>query len=123
MQTFTLKSGTNNIGRNFRWIRIEGQRLLDAGLTRGTKLSCWEQGDGSIVLTTSAPHATYNSRLHTVAGTGTRPILDLCGKWVTGFIGDHTHFEVTVNPHAEGVDHNGELQVDQITLIIRPVNC
>lgn len=44
---------------------------------------------------------------HKVAGTAERPIIDLCGKWVTTFMDDHSHFEVTV----DGTD-----------LHIRPIN-
>jgi len=123
MQTFTLKSGTNKGNRR---IWIEGQRLIDAGLPCGTILYRYNSPTDldfpadSIVLSTieyertvqrgtaSTPSQTLpTTGKHKIANRKGTPILDLCGKWVTKFIGDHTHFEVT----ADG-DH----------LIIRPTN-
>ena len=94
MDTFTLKSGTN---KGSRRIWIEGTRLLDAGLPKGTALYRQMYDDGTMRLST---HRTHDGdKRHTVAGKGDRPILDLCGKWVTAFIGDHTHFTVEVRTH------------------------
>ena len=96
MYTFTLKSGTNKGNRR---IWIEGTRLLDAGLVKGTalhrgRLIC---SDGAMRLSITQAHDT--DKRHTIAGNDARPILDLCGKWVTAFMGDHTHFTVEVRTH------------------------
>ena len=88
MDTFTLKSGTNKGNRR---IWIEGTRLLDAGLVKGTALYRKMYDDGSMQIMTIP---FEGAKRHRVAGKGDRPILDLCGKWVTAFMGDHTHFEV-----------------------------
>ena len=94
MDTFTLKSGTNKGNRR---IWIEGSRLLDAGLVKGTALTRVMEdadiGPDTMTLTTVENH---KGKRHTIAGNDARPILDLCGKWVTDFMGDHTHFEVKV---------------------------
>lgn len=105
MTTFTLKSGTNK-GNRRMW--IEGQRLLDAGLTRCTGLFRTMNSDGTLTLST---RPTDGAKNHRVAGTVARPIIDMSGKWVTAFIGNHTHFATTV------------LQTgDYITLTIEPTN-
>jgi len=105
VDTFTLKSGTNKGNRR---IWIEGTRLLDAGLIKGTALYRTMHADGSMTLTDVE---IDGAKRHTIAGNDARPILDLCGKWVSAFIGDHTHF--TVEHLADG----GALSV---TLIITP---
>lgn len=38
---------------------------------------------------------TAGGKGHKVAGKVDRPIIDLCGKWVTQFMGNHSHFKVT----------------------------
>ncbi len=89
MDTYRLKSGTN---RNQRRLWIEGTRLLDAGLTKGTALYRTMNDDGSMTLST---RPSDGAKRHTISGKGTgHPVLDLSGKWVTAFMGDHTHFEV-----------------------------
>ena len=93
MNTFTLKSGTNKGNRR---IWIEGSRLLDAGLIKGTALYRMMDADGSMILTNVE---IGGAKRHRIAGNDARPILDLCGKWVTAFIGDHTHFTVEVRTH------------------------
>ncbi len=109
MDTFTLKSGTNKGNRR---IWIEGTRLLDAGLVKGTALHRQMYDDGTMRLST---HRTHDGdKRHTVAGKGDRPILDLCGKWVTAFIGDHTHFTVEVDTYSPAAD------MTAVTLIITP---
>ena len=95
MDTYRLKSGTN---RNQRRLWIEGTRLLDAGLTKGTALYRTMHDDGTMTLSTAKVTRRDGepaAKRHTIAGKGTgHPVLDLCGKWVTAFMGDHTHFEV-----------------------------
>jgi len=84
----TLKSGINKGNRR---IWIEGNRLSSAGFARGTVLYR-TMTDGQITLST----VPADGRKHKIAGTPERPILDLCGKWVTDFMGTATHFCVTV---------------------------
>ena len=108
MTTFTLKSGTNKGNRR---IWIEGNRLAELGLTRGTTLTRVMYDDGYMVLTTESG---IKGRRHSIAGTAERPILDLCGKWVTAFMGDHTHFEVH--------QINGRLHGPYLDLVITPIN-
>ena len=109
---FTLKSGTNKGNRR---IWIEGRRLLDAGLTRGTKLYRFERMHGveGIQLSTMQYNTPKPKGKHTVAGTSDRPIIDLCGKWVSEFVGDHTHVEISIH-HVTG-------PYEAIQINIRPV--
>ena len=88
MNTFTLKSGTNKGNRR---IWIEGDRLASAGFNRGTVL--YRSMTGSTMTLSTVP---ADGRKHRIAGTADRPILDLCGKWVSEFIGGHSHFTATV---------------------------
>ena len=88
MSSFTLKSGTNKGNRR---IWIEGNRLTDAGFTRCTGLYRTVEGNRMTLTTRQIDGA----KRHRIAGTVARPILDLCGKWVTEFMGDHTHFTAT----------------------------
>ena len=113
MDTFTLKSGTNKGNRR---IWIEGNRLADLGLTRGRTLTRTMLDDGTMNLTTGAG---ANGKRHRIAGTAERPILDLCGKWVTEFMGDYTHFEVEVVPIYVDGDVDTAVMVD---LYITPVH-
>jgi 5-methylcytosine-specific restriction endonuclease McrA len=87
MTSFKLKSGTNKGNRR---IWIEGDRLNNAGFNRGITLARTMNPDGSMTL-------SQGGTGHKVAGKDERPIIDLCGKWVTKFMGDHSHFEVTVD--------------------------
>ena len=84
---FSLKSGTNKGNRR---IWIEGVRLLDAGLTRGTKLHRLIV-DGVMYISTSP---MTGATCHTVAGTPTRPIIDFNGKWLTAFMAGAEYFTV-----------------------------
>ncbi len=84
---FSLKSGTNKSNRR---IWIEGARLIDAGLTRGTKLHRLIVDDVMYISTAPMTGATC----HTVAGNETRPIIDFNGKWVTAFMRDAQYFTV-----------------------------
>lgn len=108
MNTFTLKSGTNKGNRR---IWIEGKRLIDAGLLRGWGLARQMNDDGSMTLSTAID---AEGKRHTIAGKADRPILDLCGKWVTEFIGDHTHFTVEVLAYSDA-------DRDMVDLVINPV--
>jgi hypothetical protein len=111
---FTLKSGTNKGNRR---IWIEGNRLIEAGLPCGTPLFRTHEHDvicpiGDMVLSTCKYEDRPLAGKHKVAGTHSRPIIDLCGKWVTAFIGDHTHVGITVVEYSNG----------ERALLIRPEN-
>ena len=54
------------------------------------------------------------AKRHTIAGKSDRPILDLCGKWVSEFIGNRTHFTVEVITYSDA-------DRDMVDLIIEPV--
>ena len=85
--TFTLKSGTNKGNRR---IWIEGNRLLEAGWTKGTQLHRIMEVQGhpdSLMLIRAEGK-------HRISGNEGRPILDMSGKWVTEFMGDSEHFLV-----------------------------
>tara|TARA_R100001086_G_scaffold235726_1_gene158770 strand:+ start:5923 stop:6249 length:327 start_codon:yes stop_codon:yes gene_type:complete len=86
-----LKSGTNKGNRR---IWIEGQALRIHGLTKGTMLSkSFEAGTRTMWLTvTDLP----KFKKHSIAGTVDRPILDLCGKWVTRFMGNAERFDAVI---------------------------
>lgn len=121
MQSFTLKSGTNKGNRR---IWIEGSRLIEAGLPCGTILYRSDDGRGDIVLSTYEVDstATVTARgKHKIANRKGTPILDLCGKWVTAFMGDHTHFGVTVIQY-DGYQSEGDIDPLRIALLIRPTN-
>jgi hypothetical protein len=104
--TFTLKSGTNKGNRR---IWIEGDRLAVIGLLKGRELFRTMNDESGTMTISTMP--TNHGKRHRIAGTDARPILDLCGKWVTAFIGDHSHFTVRVSTHHGGLD-----------LIIEPAN-
>ena len=84
---YSLKSGTNKGNRR---IWIEGARLIDAGLTRGTKLHRLIV-DGVMYISTAPMDG---ATCHTVAGNETRPIIDFNGKWVTAFMREAEYFTV-----------------------------
>ena len=92
---FTLKSGTN---KGHRRIWIEGRRLSDMGLERGDKLYRVMGGDGSLRLST---FPVEGAKVHSIAGTSERLILDMCGRWTTEFMGEHTHFHVAMETDKE----------------------
>jgi len=87
---FTLKSGSN---KGQRRIWIEGSRLLSAGFRPGIMLAKAIDGDSLILSVVSERRL----KKHSIAGTLDRPILDLCGKWVTRFMGDHPKVAVTLS--------------------------
>ena len=100
---FTLKSG-HNAGRRRIW--IEGARLIDLGLTPKTRLT------RVMVITTASG---IKGRRHSIAGTADRPILDMCGVWVTDFMDGHSHF------HVEAVTYS-DSDGTYLDLVITPVN-
>ena len=88
MKTKTLKSGTNKGNRR---IWIEGDFLRQNGVQNGQRFTKSIEA-GCLVLTICQP----GPRTHKVAGTAVRPIIDLCGAWVTAFMADREKFEVTI---------------------------
>ena len=87
---FALNSGANKGNRR---IWIEGSRLLSVGFRPGIMLSK-AIIDGSLILSVVSERRL---KKHSIAGTLDRPILDLCGKWVTRFMGDHPKVAVTLS--------------------------
>jgi len=77
------KSGTNKGNRR---IWIEGSLLLQFGFVRGLRFDKAIIADGSIVL------SVQPDGKHRVAGTDTRPIIDLNGKYLNDLFGSRTHF-------------------------------
>jgi len=112
MAQFTLKSGEN---RGNRRIWIEGSRLSSHRLPWGTELNRIQLSDDTLVLTTIPADQLNQSylshpelpikviRTHTVAGKPSRPVIDLCGKWVTRFMNGCTHFNATITRCQHGV--------------------
>jgi len=96
-EQFRLKSGSN---KGHRRIWIEGARLLRTGLVRGTKLSRRTDQWGTYLMVDPDKSLNHMSGRHTVAGTDTRPIIDLCGKWVTEFVGSATHVDIIIHDRA-----------------------
>ena len=93
--TFKLMSGTSKGNRR---IWIEGDRLLEAGWTKGDLLV------RSMELRFIGKHAgtevivlTRGEGKHRVSGNEARPVIDMTGKWVTAFMGEHSHFQVTLD--------------------------
>lgn len=78
MQTATRNIGTN---RGNRRVWIEGDLLAANGWTRGTRYNRIVE-PGRIHLQAD-PAGRFK-----VAGTADRPILDLCGQWVTAWADD-----------------------------------
>ena len=87
---FTLRSGRN---KGQRRIWVERERLLALGLTRGTRLARHMNPGGIMTLSIIVGEPPKGPK-HTIAGTVDRPILDLCGKWVTEFMGQADRFMV-----------------------------
>ena len=90
--TFTLKSGTSKGNRR---IWIEGNRLLEAGWTKGDRLvRSMELQFTSTSTVADVIVLTRGEGKHRVSGNEGRPILDMTGKWVTDFMGENSHFRV-----------------------------
>lgn len=86
------KSGTNKGNRR---IWIEGSVLLDMGWTRGTRLQrrfVLGVKSGAFCDRKSLVLEPATDGGHRVAGTETRPIIDLNGKYLNELFGDYTHF-------------------------------
>ena len=98
MKTIILKSGTNKGNRR---IWIEGKALTSTGFVRGVLLIKPMKNkkvvltkDGELILTKTTDQKLKN---HTIAGTTTRPILDLCGGWVTAFMAGKARVLITIS--------------------------
>ncbi len=86
------KSGSN---RGNRRLWLEGKALHDNGFTVGTMMQITKKS-GCVLLTSSKDESVKRIK---IAGTRTRPILDLNGKWVSEMMGDHTHFRADILPN------------------------
>lgn len=97
--TIKILKVCHNKGNARIW--IEGKRLTNAGYSRGMTFTRSIDSLNNLVLSfdhQGKPHGR-------IAGTETRPIIDLCGKWVTAFMADADHYcvtlqesEITINP-------------------------
>lgn len=84
-----------NKGNKRIW--IEGQILINAGFKNG---ACFARlmSEDKIVLSFEMPQAMNSKNpQHKVAGTEQRPIVDLCGKYLTAFFGDATQYKAAFN--------------------------
>ena len=86
------KSGSN---RGNRRLWLEGKALQQNGFTAGTMLQIVKKPN-CVLLTVSNDESVRRIK---IAGTETRPILDLNGKWVSEMMGNHTHFRATILPN------------------------
>ena len=87
MNQHTYTSGTNKGNRR---IWIEGNRLAAIGATKGNTFARTMQADGTMKLQIGSAHTG-----HRIAGNAARPIIDLCGQWVTRFMGSADTFTAT----------------------------
>ena len=78
-----------NKGNKRIW--IEGQILINAGFTSGMTFAK-SITDDAIILS----FADDNPQ-HKIAGTQQRPIIDLCGKYLTAFFGNATQYKAAFN--------------------------
>ena len=83
MTNYIMKTAKNR-GNSRIW--LEGKKLADAGFQRGDMLQKTFEGDSLVFTRVSNPIA--GERYHRIAGTGKRPILDCCGRWVTEFMNE-----------------------------------
>lgn len=86
MDIFRLKSGKNN---GHRRIWITGQKLDLLGFKHGTNFSREMNPDGSMTFVRGGDGHIVARRSDPES-----PIIDFKGKWVTDFMGEHSHFEV-----------------------------
>lgn len=86
------KSGLN---RGNRRLWLEGKALQQNGFTVGTMLQIVKKTN-CVLLTVSNDESVKRIK---IAGTETRPILDLNGKWVSEMMGNHTHFRADILPN------------------------
>ena len=96
MTTATRKLGTNR-GNRRAW--IEGATLAAAGWTRGTRYTRTVTADAIVLV-------RDDSGPRKVAGTPTRPIIDLCGGWVTTWSAGAETFTITADPSSIIISRN-----------------
>lgn len=85
-KTHTYRTGLNK-GHARIW--IEGKRLTDAGWSNGDRFDKAINDAGQLRLTRN-PEGR-----HKIAGTDKRPIIDLCGQWVTDWADGAEEYHVT----------------------------
>jgi len=78
-----------NKGNKRIW--IEGKILINAGFTSGMTFAK-SITDDAVILS-----FTDDKPQHKIAGTEQRPIIDLCGKYLTAFFGDATQYKAAFN--------------------------
>ena len=90
MKTYSYKLGSNRGIRNRVW--IEGKRLSANGFNRGTRYRKITSENKIILVIDS------NGSLG-VAGTDTRPIIDMCGQNVAEIFNGHERVNATFEPN------------------------
>lgn len=83
-----------NKGNKRIW--IEGKILINAGLDCGLVFDKTITDD-QIVLNFDSSKFTSKFAQHKIAGTQQRPIIDLCGKYLTAFFGNATQYKAAFN--------------------------
>ena len=78
-------------------IWIERGTLLRAGIHAGDRFTFEVVGE-RIVLDILGPDTGYPGRLRTVSGSADRPVIDICNRTVSAFMGDATHYRATFEP-------------------------
>ena len=86
------KSGIN---RGNRRLWLEGKALSDNGFFAGMRLAIVKKSD-CVLLTLSTDESIKRVR---IAGTSSRPIVDLNGRWVSEIMGNNTHFRADILPN------------------------
>ena len=92
----TRRIGTNR-GNRRAW--IEGDILASAGWTRGTRYRRTVLSDCILLV-------REDDGNRKVSGTADRPILDLCGAWVTTWAAGAEKFTVGVSPSSIVISRN-----------------
>lgn len=77
--------------RGNKRIWIEGQVFKDISVTRGSRYS-------RTIKNKYLELAFDGEGPLTVAGTEDRPIIDMCGKWVSEFVGEFKHYKAVFIP-------------------------
>ena len=96
MTTATRKIGTNR-GNRRAW--IEGDILAHAGWARGIRYTRTVTAEAIVLVRDDAG-------ARKVAGTPSRPIVDLCGAWVTTWAAGAETFTVTAAPSSVIISRN-----------------
>ena len=91
MTHYTLNVCQNR-GNSRVW--LEGSKLESAGIFRGMEyIKLFRPDNNLLTLDFATRDGDRKSR---VAGTDSRPIIDICSKAITDFMGEATHYQVSI---------------------------